>query len=442
MAKVLTNIASLFRINILILALLILTIAAILAYRYGMNSIYTINPATYPYIIAQTDSVDGGNSVLTMTRTDSSIIMDYELREGYPYPYAGIQIYLGDGKTRGKDLSKYDSIYVWIKPRGEGSVRMYLRGYDSAIYRPGDQTSLKFNEIEFYPLEETYPAVFVPQELRVASWWVAQNNVNAHKARIDISNVPLIEIQTGTGAPLGYGTLEIMGIRFKGKLISELKLTTGLVGIWFITFLAILIIRFVDYSKERARERHRREELEKINKALELEKSDLEKANKEDPLTGCLNRVGFGRLLVQAQESLIKNGKPMSFIMLDIDHFKEVNDTYGHSVGDEVLVNLSKLVQSRIRNSDALIRWGGEEFVVLCGNTSLQNAQYLAEKLRLNIEKSQLIKQRQVTCSFGVAEMVAGEDSKKLFERADKALYASKEGGRNRVTSATFRKQS
>ena len=127
---------------------------------------------------------------------------------------------------------------------------------------------------------------------------------------------------------------------------------------------------------------------------------------------------------------------------MDIDHFKDVNDTWGHNVGDEVLVNLTRLIQSKIRNTDALVRWGGEEFVILCGDTPIQNAQFLAEKLRIAIEGAQLIKQQQVTCSFGIAEMVAGEDPKRLFDRADKALYASKEGGRNRVTSATFRRDS
>jgi diguanylate cyclase (GGDEF)-like protein len=127
--------------------------------------------------------------------------------------------------------------------------------------------------------------------------------------------------------------------------------------------------------------------------------------------------------------------------MLDIDHFKEVNDTYGHSVGDEVLVNLTRLIRDKIRNTDALVRWGGEEFVILCGDTPIQNAQFLAEKLRVAIEGATLIKQQQVTCSFGIAEMIPGEDPKKLFERADKALYSAKEGGRNRVVSAMFKRR-
>ena len=122
------------------------------------------------------------------------------------------------------------------------------------------------------------------------------------------------------------------------------------------------------------------------------------------------------------------------------DHFKNINDTYGHLVGDEVLVNLAKLVQSMIRNTDSLVRWGGEEFVILSDDTSIQNAAFLAEKLRKAIEASTLITQQRVTCSFGVTEMVPGEDPKSLIARADKALYSSKESGRNRVTVATFRR--
>lgn len=431
---------ALFRMNILIFVLLAATVIALTAYQKGLNDIMFLNLSDYPYIIAQTDSADGGNSAVKLIRTDSSVVVDYELREGYAYPFAGIKILLGDGRTKGLDISHYDSIFVWIKPRGEGTVRLYMRSYDPAIYREDDESSLKFNELEFFPLEETYPAVFVPQEFRVAGWWVAQNEINVHKARVDLSNVPLIEIQTGTNAPLGYGTMEIRGLCFKGKKIAWADLVTIIVAIWFVTFLIILIIRFFDYSRERAANKKKREELEKNLKALEIEKSEYEKSSKEDPLTGCLNRAGFSSVLMREHEELVKNGSPVSFVILDIDHFKDVNDTWGHNVGDEVLVNLTKLIQGKIRNTDALVRWGGEEFVILCGDTPIQNAQFLAEKLRHAIETTQLIKQQVVTCSFGIAEMVAGEDPKRLFDRADKALYASKQAGRNRVTSATFKK--
>lgn len=440
MSRLIEKIYALFRMNILIFVLLAITAIALLAYNHGLNEVKDIMLPEYPYFQATSDSADGGSSVVKMSKTDSSIVVDYELKEGYAYPYVSVKILLGDGKTKGLDLSKYDSIFVWLKPRGEGSVRLYLRNFSEAYSVAGQETTLKFNELEFFPLEETYPAIFVPREFRVAGWWVAQNNINVHHAHVDISNVPLVEIQTGTNAPLGYGTMEIKGIRFKGKTIPREKLVTALVVMWFVTFLIILIIRFFDYSRERAANKKKREELEKNLLALEIEKSEYEKSSKEDPLTGCLNRAGFSSVLLREQENLSKNGCPVSFVILDIDFFKHINDTYGHNVGDEVLVNLTKLIQSKIRNTDALVRWGGEEFVILCGDTPIQNAQFLAEKLRMAIENAQLIKQQQVTCSFGVAEMIAGEDPKRLFERADKALYASKQGGRNRVTSATFKR--
>ena len=440
MSQIMQKIYALFRMNILIFVLLAATVIALFAYQNGLDDIEFLNLSDYPYVIAESDSVDGGTSAIAFERTDSSIIVDYELREGYAYPYAGVKIFLGDGKTRGKDLSHYDSIFVWVKPRGEGTVRLYMRGYDSAFYRQDDETSLKFNEVEFFPLEETYPAVFVPQEFRVASWWVAQNEINVHKARVDLSNIPLIEIQTGTNAPLGYGGMEINKLRFKGKKISQVDLVTTLVALWFVTFLIILIIRFFDYSRERAMNKKKQEELKKNLRALEIEKSEYEKSSKEDPLTGCLNRAGFSGVLLREQEKLNRTGIPVSFMIFDIDHFKDVNDTYGHLVGDEVLVNLAKLVQSMIRNTDSLVRWGGEEFVILSDETSIQNAAFLAEKLRKAIETTTLITQQQVTCSFGVTEIVPGEDPKSFIARADKALYSSKEGGRNRVTVATFRR--
>ena len=440
-SKVMRNVYALFRMNFLIVVLLMVTVIAMFAYQHFLDDILDINLGTYPQVVASADSVDGGTSAISMTRSDTSVVIEYELREGYAYPYVGIKIYLGDGKSRGLDLSNYDSLFVWLKPRNEGSVRLYMRGYDSLLYRKNDETSLKFNEIEFTPTREPYPAVFVPQEFRVAGWWVAQNEINVHKARVDLSNIPLIEIQTGTNAPLGYGGMEINRLRFKGKKISQVDLVTTLVALWFVTFLIILIIRFFDYSRERAINKKKQEELKKNLRALEIEKSEYEKSSKEDPLTGCLNRAGFSGVLLREQEKLNRTGLPVSFMIFDIDHFKEVNDTYGHLVGDEVLVNLAKLVQSMIRNTDSLVRWGGEEFVILSDETSIQNAAFLAEKLRKAIETTPLITQQQVTCSFGVTEMVPGEDPKSFIARADKALYSSKEGGRNRVTVATFRRK-
>ncbi len=446
MNKILHTTLALFRMNVLILFLLVFTAAALFVHKYWLNTFYYIDLAKYSamgqdVVTVISDEQDGGTSKANMVVTDSSVIVDYELGDGVAYPYAGLQIFLGDGRIRGKKLSNYDTVFVWIKQPNKSSVRIYLRNYDRDIYREGDYNSLKFNEIEFFPHKESYPAKFVKEEFRLPSWWVAQNAIDVHKARVDFSNVPLIEVQTGTNSAVGKGSLEIVGLGFKGKLFSELRLTTTLIATWFITFLVILFIRFMDYRKAQRVNRERQKELERNLEALEVVKNNYERESKTDPLTGCRNRNGFVEVLTREQERLSKHGIPVSFVIMDIDHFKDVNDTYGHNTGDEVLLNLSKLVRSQIRNTDSLVRWGGEEFVVLCGDTPLRNAQILAEKLRSAIEGSVLIKQRQVTCSFGVAEMIPGEDPKNMFERADQALYTSKETGRNKVTVAPSGKE-
>lgn len=152
-----------------------------------------------------------------------------------------------------------------------------------------------------------------------------------------------------------------------------------------------------------------------------------------DKLTNTYNRHKFDEILNNDIERFERYKTPFSIIMLDIDHFKSVNDKYGHDVGDSVLVEISNLVKMSIRNTDKLSRWGGEEFIVLCSETELQDAKKLAEKLRLLIENYEFTTVKSVTSSFGVACFEEGDDTKKLLKRVDNALYKAKEQGRNCV---------
>jgi diguanylate cyclase (GGDEF)-like protein/PAS domain S-box-containing protein len=159
-----------------------------------------------------------------------------------------------------------------------------------------------------------------------------------------------------------------------------------------------------------------------------------------DPLTGLHNRRGLeGR-----SEALHfrPGGAPVTqvWIMVDIDHFKRVNDTYGHEAGDEVLKAVAEALRSTARGADLVARFGGEEFVLVLPDTSAELAVRIAERLRLAIEAlstdvgGQIIR---VTASFGVAQRAAQESQLEVLERADAALYSSKKGGRNRVTMST-----
>ncbi|HYQ39154.1 MAG TPA: diguanylate cyclase [Pseudomonas sp.] len=152
-----------------------------------------------------------------------------------------------------------------------------------------------------------------------------------------------------------------------------------------------------------------------------------------DPLTGIYNRRYF---LDHLDSELARNSRiprGLSLIMLDIDHFKRINDTWGHDVGDLVLKELCQRIGARLRRVDMFCRIGGEEFVIICPETGLAQAVHLAEALRERVQAPPFAGVGQVTVSFGVSSVRPGDSGEALLQRADQALYAAKEGGRNRV---------
>jgi diguanylate cyclase (GGDEF)-like protein len=155
----------------------------------------------------------------------------------------------------------------------------------------------------------------------------------------------------------------------------------------------------------------------------------------QDILTGLANRFQFDKALQHSIHMSSRYGRVFSLILVDVDHFKEVNDRYGHLVGDEVLKELAYLLSESVRKSDIVARWGGEELVVLLPDSELSSAAKLAEMLRKRIEEHEFAPLDRLTCSFGVVQWHIGETSDSLLHRVDEKLYAAKEEGRNRVVS-------
>jgi diguanylate cyclase (GGDEF)-like protein/hemerythrin-like metal-binding protein len=161
--------------------------------------------------------------------------------------------------------------------------------------------------------------------------------------------------------------------------------------------------------------------------------SMLERLAATDHLTGAWNRAHFDRLIDGELARASSSRQPVSLVLLDIDHFKTINDTFGHAAGDSVLCELVGLVQARTRASDVLFRWGGEEFAVLASSVGYRGAERLAENLCQTVAQHSFRTVGSVTVSLGVAEYVGTVDAGSLFKRLDAALYAAKDGGRNRV---------
>ncbi len=162
----------------------------------------------------------------------------------------------------------------------------------------------------------------------------------------------------------------------------------------------------------------------------------LEQKATEDYLTESGNRRALSKQLKESVELMRRAGEGTSLILLDLDFFKSVNDSYGHTKGDELLIKLCQIVRSNIRLTDRLYRYGGEEFVIVLRNTAAQEAYLTAEKLRNAISSYPLMAEYQVTASFGIAELKPDENETQWLTRVDGALYQSKKEGRNRTTLA------
>lgn len=179
-------------------------------------------------------------------------------------------------------------------------------------------------------------------------------------------------------------------------------------------------------------------DLSRSNRTLQESEARLIAMSLTDPLTGLANR----RRLMEFLQSEIDRSQryqiPFSIIMADIDFFKKVNDEFGHEVGDEALLGFSNLMKNNMRSVDLVARLGGEEFIIVMPNTSLEGAMVEAERLRVKTERLYFDSmQRGITASFGVAEFQGAGDANSLFKHVDEAMYASKQKGRNCVTAYT-----
>ena len=178
-----------------------------------------------------------------------------------------------------------------------------------------------------------------------------------------------------------------------------------------------------------------RDRLETLVVELDDKNHALEILSVTDKLTGLANRRKLESALQSELLRARRYGKIFSVILLDVDHFKAVNDTYGHQAGDEVLVRLAALLTAKARETDLVGRWGGEEFLIVCPETSLALVSTLAERYRVELERQNFGEIGQITSSFGVTACEEGDDVPRLIQRADQALYRAKESGRNRVES-------
>lgn len=418
------------------LALIMLTVILLLWHRFGMNTELRIDGDT-PYLInAIDDRGMGGASVGSFITGDDGINLSCELKKVYQWPFCEISVLFAEAPD-GIDFSQYDRISLDISTKGPGKrVRVYLRHFDPAYSALGDPSSYKINELRYTPNEATSPLILPLNAFQVASWWITEKQLPPQHVAPDLTNISFIEIATGDHVEEGLTQIHIRSIVLFGKLITEKTLFMVITSLWVAAAILYLVIYIAFTRRAIVAIQSREQAISQINIALELEKRELKELAHQDYLTNSYNRLGLRNHVYELTADARRNQTDLSIVFMDLDNFKNVNDEYGHDVGDKILITFADLVRQNTRGNDIFGRWGGEEFILLCPQTPQSRAYQVAEKIRACVMSQEWSEGLKITCSFGVAEMNPYEEITQLFKRADEALYDAKNTGRNKVVTA------
>jgi diguanylate cyclase (GGDEF)-like protein len=410
-----------------------LSLGLIMLPKEKLNRTLEFEPASYRADIFA-DAYSGGDSIAEWINRDAQL-WRCQIGTAFKNPYCSMSIMVTSKEGIGLNLSHFDKMRIWVTYKGDAQhLRLYLKNRNPNYYVPGDPVTAKYNSIEV-PIADLRNGLEIKMsDFTVASWWLVRRNLVLKEAHTEFNDIVEIEIQTGSAVSSGIHEIQLKKIVWQGPILTEVALYRGIAIAWSLLIIGALLYRLLLMQMEISRHKRYQEELVAINGLLSLQNQKFEDLAKTDHLTGLLNRIGIRDVLYDGLTHWKKNQTPFSMILIDLDHFKQVNDTYGHDVGDEILKNASNAFKNIVRKTDSLARWGGEEFILLCPGTNRVQAVAAAESLRKRLEAEPLFHEIKITASFGVATMNQ-PDLDHLFRSADEALYKAKKRGRNCVVT-------
>lgn len=247
----------------------------------------------------------------------------------------------------------------------------------------------------------------------------------------------LLAVHPEPGHPVYQGIITMGNINTRCRSLTGAVYRTGqellLLCEYDVAEMEILNTRVLGLNEQLAETQRN---LARTNRRLQESESKLKAMSLADPLTGLANRRHLMEFLQSELDRSRRYGEPFSVIMADIDYFKQVNDGFGHDVGDEVLLAFANLMKSSMRTVDLVARLGGEEFIIAMPMVKLDGAVEIAERLRSKTQELRFTGMgKSITASFGVAQLQSGDSIEGLLKHADEAVYASKHNGRNNVTA-------
>lgn len=417
--------------KILVILAILFTISLVLItwQKLGMNYRYIVTLDKNIGIFD--DRINGGLSESRITYINKRPHLKVTIKKSSTFPFSSMTVPLAINENPYMDLSKFDQMILHMDYQSVWFDTVLI--YFINVERKDQNQIERSNMITIIPENGLHVYTVDLENIYTPSWWLYQKRGHS-SAKTDISNVIRLQIATGDNSNPRDVEFTVKHIEFRGKWIRSRTLYLYIVIMWLLVIFLVLIIGLFKLFKQYKIDREKSRTLEHINNYLIEEKSRYENMAQRDPLTGCLNRYGLQSIISDFMSLKFDGNDSVFIIMFDLDHFKSINDQYGHDEGDEVLKNVARIVRTSIRESDYLIRWGGEEFLVICSSTTEDSAVSLAEKLCLIIENGEISTQTKVTASFGVSSLNINEFDES-FTRVDQYLLKAKNSGRNRVVS-------
>ncbi len=419
------------------LSLFVVSCILLLWHHFGMSVRLDVIPSLTSTLEPKihSDRINGGVSKTELNVGQGQIHLGCEIILSDTFAFCGVTQPLVEKGAPGLDMSIYSEMHIELEYEStqNDTLLVYLNNEEQ---QDNSEILTKDNLWADTLKPGINQFTFTPKRFFIPSWWIFKNSQHGDiDTEPNISNVVSISFTTGDNTEARNVKMSIKSVFFTGKWIERDTLYLGLMIAWLSLILldAILYVHALSLNIKQSSDHNRY--LLKLNQFLNIQKDQYESLAKTDKLTGALNRTGARDAIEKAMSSFDQHKTPHSMLLLDIDDFKPINDTFGHDVGDNVLVKLVKLIQDHTREIDSLIRWGGEEFVLICPNVDIAAAKTIAESLRLRIAQTEFLPERQITCSFGIADY-QGEGIEKWFKRADEALYNAKHNHKNCVVTA------
>lgn len=339
----------------------------------------------------------------------------------------------GDDPTRGLDLSRFSTLEMDLVYKGPSPVvRVAIRNFDKRFSKVEDGNSARMHSVNLRNRDIAGPVTIELSELTVPEWWIRQFDLPREYNRPSLDNASALTIDLPSDLSGQEHELQLRRLTLHGEWISRDRVYLAILCAWMVGAALLVLRGWAELREASTRQQREIDALTLRTRQLRVEQDRLQRLATIDELTGVLNRRGMEQSLDDFEEA----AQGMSLVLLDIDHFKHINDRHGHDCGDEVLRRVAGVVAANLRASDVFGRWGGEEFLIACQGTRVRDAARLAEKLRERVQASDISvggHRVAVTASFGVALAPPGAPAAGALKRADEALYRAKEGGRNRV---------